>query len=552
MGTLKKLTAVCLAFALGMGMLAGCSISALKDGGSAGASSPHTEYDSAPYPGSPTSREGADYYYYNPPEYPPDYYRPNTEEYADITEQGFYPTLTRPLSTFAADVDTASYANLRRMIYEGQGIAGIPGNAVRIEEMLNYFDYDYAAPKAGELFGMTSQVANCPWNPDTKLLIMGFATKDIDYSQIAGSNLVFLIDTSGSMSSQDKLPLLQESFKTLIEQLDESDRISIVTYAGQERVVCEGVPGSDKRGLTHAIDNLSAGGSTNGEAGLKMAYKIAQKHFIEGGNNRIIMASDGDLNVGISSTNDLYDYVSKQRETGVYLSVLGFGTGNYKDSKMETLADNGNGAYHYIDCAEEAEKVFGKDLCANLVTLAKDVKLQVEFNSSQVKGYRLIGYENRAMADEDFEVEAADAGEIGWGHQVTVAYELVLPDSKIEIPLPDLKYRDPGSRASESSEWLTCTVRYKAPDTDKSYENRYVVDKTSYTTRPSDDWAFAAAVIEAGMVLRDSDHRGEASLAQAEKLLAGTRIADRYKKEFAALVSQLDDQPYYQKRGTYY
>jgi len=534
MNTKKKIIALFLTAILSAGMLAGCT----PAGYSPSKTDDYYYYENSGAPmASPLGGDnynGSDYKYYYAPQYNFD-----NEEYAEITEQGFLSTSIRPLSTFASDVDTASYANLRRMINDGASSENIPADAVRIEEMLNYFDYDYAAPKNGELFGMTSQIADCPWNQDTKLLIMGLATKEIDYSRIAGSNLVFLIDVSGSMSSPDKLPLLKKSFKTLVDGLNENDRISIVTYAGDERLVCEGVPGSEKRELKNAIDRLSSGGSTNGQAGLELAYEIASENYIEGGNNRIILASDGDLNVGISSTDELNDYVTTQRETGVYLSVLGFGTGNYKDAKMETLADNGNGAYHYIDCIDEAEKVFGKDLAANLVTLAKDVKLQVEFNPAMVKGYRLIGYENRAMKDEDFHNAAADAGEIGWGHQITVAYELVMFDSKMEIPGSDLKYQDTPDPKNMTEEWLTCNIRYKAPDTEKGYENTYIVDKQSFTDRPHNDWHFAAAVIETGMVLRDSEYLGDASLRQAKKLLGEASLNDRYKKEFAELLNAL-------------
>jgi len=543
MSTLKKLAASCLALALCLGVLSGCMSSlqgaestptkSTNSGLALNSAQPNGGLAGAPS-ATPSESDGSspsnDYLPYN------DF---SDEEYALITEQGFYSTLARPLSTFSSDVDTASYANLRRMIKSGAGLGDIPVDAVRIEEMLNYFSYDYATPASNELFGMTSQVADCPWNPDTKLLIMGFSTEKIDYSQIAGSNLVFLVDVSGSMSSSDKLPLLQDSFDILIEGLNANDRVSIVTYAGQERVICEGVPGSEKAKLSSAIHSLKAEGSTNGQAGLQTAYDIAQKFFIEGGNNRIIMASDGDLNVGIRSTSDLYNYVTQQRASGVYLSVLGFGTGNYKDAKMETLADHGNGAYYYIDCIEEAQKVFGEDLCGNLVTLAKDVKLQVEFNPEHVKGYRLIGYENRAMTDQDFNNAAADAGEIGWGHQITVAYELVMADSKIDIPIPELKYQNSDPALSGSSEWLTCTVRYKDPATDEGSEDRYTIAAESYTATPSADWNFAAAVIETGMIIRDSGHRGSASLDQASRLLDNANLEDSYKKEFAELMQLL-------------
>lgn len=490
---------------------------------------------------------------------PPDPFYPNTEEYNVLDEPGFVSTTAFPLSTFSADVDTASYCNLRRMVSGGTRARDIPSGAVRIEEMLNYFDYDYALPEKGDLFGVTSEIADCPWNPDTKLLVMGFATEPVEYDRTAGANLVFLIDTSGSMGEPDKLPLLQDAFAELAEGLTDRDRASIVTYSGSERVVLEGASGADTRTITRAVDSLVADGSTNGEAGLEMAYRVAERTYLEGGVNRIVMASDGDLNVGISSESDLHDYVSSQRDKGVYLSVLGFGSGNYKDNKMETLADNGNGTYHYIDCIEEAEKVFGKDLAANIVPLADDVKLQVEFNPAYVKGYRLIGYENRALADEDFADDAVDAGEIGAGHQLTIAYELIAHDSALDIPAVELKYGgtgDAGGRGNDSSsrkdsehmdngdvddgtresaetngetlaesgdklsgEWLTCSMRYKPAGTSASVERSYPVTEASLSNSPSSDWTFAAAVIECGMVLRDSKHCGTASLREARALV---------------------------------
>ncbi len=345
----------------------------------------------------------------------------NTEEYSDIDEVGFISTKSRPLSTISADVDTASYANLRRMLRDGWKTLAtaevgtsddkksgedeypveyydydydytgvIPAGSVRIEEMLNYFDYDYATPEGEDLFRINARLGKCPWNPDTELLVLGYATgkEDESFAQ-KGSNLVFLIDVSGSMDEADKLPLLQSSFGELVGTLGENDRVSIVTYSGEEEVVLEGAKGKDQQTIMRAVRGLKAEGSTNGEAGLRMAYEIAEKNRIEGGINRIVMASDGDLNVGMTSESDLHDFVDKQREKGIYLSVLGFGAGNYKDNKMETLADHGNGSYHYIDCEAEAKRVFGERITANLVPFADDVKMQVEFNPAQVKAYRL-------------------------------------------------------------------------------------------------------------------------------------------------------------------
>lgn len=506
--------------------------------------------------------------------YDPSFY--NTEEYNAINEPGFIATATRPLSTFAADVDTASYANLRRLINEGYGLAdvyddapvtadiediedaeyyayeypyemgAIPKGAIRIEEMLNYFTYNYALPQGDDLFGTTVQLADCPWNADTKLLVMGFATNPETGTATAGRNLVFLIDTSGSMDEPNKMNLLQDAFAELTDQLEPNDRISIVTYSGYEEVVLDGASGSDARTIQRAIDKLRPEGSTNGEAGLKMAYELAQKHFVEGGVNRIILASDGDLNVGMSSESDLHDYVESMRDTGIYLSVLGFGSGNYKDNKMETLADAGNGNYHYIDCLEEAEKVFGSDLVANLVPLANDVKLQVEFNPAKVKGYRLIGYENRALADEDFRDDTKDAGDVGPGHQLTVAYEIVPIDSNMDIAQADLKYSENNGEVSTSNEWLTCTMRYTpvqqsegegfVVEASEPREQSIVVDDANLTATPSDDWRFAASIIEFGMVMRDSEYKGTTTLASVDELLDGCDLSSAERKDFQRLV----------------
>ncbi len=477
------------------------------------------------------------------------------EEYAHLDEPGFVPVAAQPLSTLSADVDTASYCNLRRMASDGVAPGDVPAGAVRTEEMLNYFDYDYAAPAEGELFGVTAQAGACPWNPDTVLLILGFSTQAHDAADPDGSNLVFLIDTSGSMNSCDKLSLLKDSFATLINQLDERDRVSIVTYSGEECIILEGASGADKATIMHAVESLDAHGATNGGAGLATAYEVARRNFIKDGVNRIVMASDGDLNVGMTSEGELHDFVEHERESGVYLSVLGFGDGNYKDTKMEVLADCGNGMYHYIDCIDEANRVLSENLRSNFVPLADDVKVQVEFNPAQIKGYRLIGYENRTLAAEEFEDDSIDAGEVGAGHQFTVAYEVVPAESSFEISEPDLKYNDsngsgswrdaeqdnsanerwpdagkdeegsaeaPAERAFDpvdsSDEWLTCSVRYKPAEHDESVEQQAVVDASSFSKGPHADWHFAAAVIEYSMLLRDSDYAGSASHDEALQL----------------------------------
>ncbi len=462
----------------------------------------------------------------------------NTEEYGAIRETGFISTRANPLSTLSADVDTASYANLRRMIFSGCRLDDIPAGAVRIEEMLNYFTYDYAQPAAGERFAITTHLGPCPWNPQAQLLTLGFSTADEPAAAARGRNLVFLIDVSGSMADRDKLDLLKDSFEVLVNELDANDRISLVTYADGEELVLEGAPGNDESTILRALDRLQAGGSTNGERGLELAYETAERNFIEGGVNRIIMASDGDLNVGMTSESDLYDYVQAKRETGIYLSVLGFGAGNFKDNKMETLADNGNGSYHYIDCIDEAERVFAHNLSANLVPFADDVKVQVEFNPAVVKGYRLIGYENREMADEDFLNDEKDAADVGPGAQFTVCYEVILADSDFEIPVPDLQYSTPSATdAVHAGELATATLRYRAFDDGAVHEQ-----STSISTEESidGDWYFAAAVVEFGMYLRNSEYLGTTTPESISDLIARSpSSADR--DGFAYMVDYLFD-----------
>ena len=471
----------------------------------------------------------------------------NTEEYDSIEETGFVSVATKPLSTVSADVDTASYCNLRRMI--NARYDAVPTGSVRIEEMLNYFTYDYATPTGDEDFAATAQIAPCPWNPDTQLLVLGFATAPESAATDKGSNLVFLIDVSGSMDGDDRLGLLQDSFAVLTDQLDENDVISIVTYSGEEKVVLDGASGADARDIQRAIDKLDANGSTNGEAGLRMAYELAEKHFIEGGVNRIIMASDGDLNVGMTSESDLHDFVDQKRESGIYLSVLGFGEGNYKDNKMETLADHGNGNYHYIDCIAEAEKVFGEDLMANLVPFADDVKVQVEFNPAQVKAYRLIGYENRALADEDFLDDTVDAGDVGPNTQFTVAYEIALADSALDVAVPELKYGDNGAGSAAdqlerytdqnayADELLTASLRYRAFADDAVHQTEAIVHRSDITDNPNDDMAFAAAVIEFAMNLRGSEYAGTSSMDTVLALLDSMELTGE-RKDFRDLVEK--------------
>ena len=465
----------------------------------------------------------------------------NTEEYNSIREIGYQSVANSPLSTFSVDVDTASYSNLRRMIENGYNLEDIPAGAVRIEEMLNYFSYDYNLPDGDEPFGVTTVIGDCPWNKDAKLLQIGLKTEEIDFSEAPDSNLVFLLDVSGSMHSDDKLPLLQKSFALLVEELTEKDRVSIVTYAGHDEVVLKGVSGDEKSTIIDALESLKAGGSTNGADGIETAYRLAEEYFIKGGNNRVILATDGDLNVGVTSESALEALVTEKKESGVFLSVLGFGTGNIKDNKMETLADKGNGNYAYIDSLSEAKKVLVEQMGATLVTVAKDVKLQVEFNPAYVAGYRLLGYENRMLQTEDFDDDTKDAGEIGAGHMVTALYEIIPVDSAQEIPQTELKYQtDQGNAGVENGEWLNINIRYKDPDSDESKLCSYPVTEDAYMARPTEDFYFAAAVAEFGLLVRDSEYKGEASFENIKKLLKKVDTdADEYKDEFVFLVRKL-------------
>ena len=430
----------------------------------------------------------------------------NTEEYNAIVERGFVSPLSAPLSTFSIDVDTASYANVRRYLMNG---GYVPPDAVRIEEMINYFDYDYPKPTGDVPFSVTTELGICPWNEENKLLLIGLKGREVDMGDIPPSNLVFLIDVSGSMLSENKLPLVKEAFLLLIENLRPYDRISIVTYAGSDSVVLEGATGDEKLAISQAIQDLEAGGSTAGSKGIKTAYQIARKNFIKDGNNRVILATDGDFNVGVSSEGELIRLIEKERDKGIFLSVLGFGTGNIKDNKMEALADNGNGNYAYIDTILEARKVLVEEMGGTLLTIAKDVKLQVEFNPAKVKGYRLVGYENRMLNDEDFDDDTKDAGEMGAGHRVTALYEIIPADSPAEVGSTDLKYQQ--SQVVESDEWLNIKIRYKDPDQDQSKLLSLAVDSSQESQITSESFDFASGVAEFGMLMRDSQFKGNGS-----------------------------------------
>ncbi len=467
----------------------------------------------------------------------------DTEEYNYQKENSFVSCAVNRFSTFAADVDTASYANLRRQVTQN---GEVNPDSVRVEELINYFRYDYPQPAEGEPFGVYTEITDCPWNDQTKLLRIGLQAQDLDTDEMPASNLVFLIDVSGSMDEYNKLPLVQRSFLTLVETLGEDDVVSIVTYASGEKVVLDGVPASDKNRIMQAIEALEADGSTNGAKAMEMAYDLAEKHFIKGGNNRVIMATDGDFNVGITSEGELTRLVQKKAKNGVFLSVLGYGMGNYKDNKLESMADNGNGNYAYIDTIDEARKVLVDEAGGTLFTVAKDVKLQIEFNPDTVKGYRLIGYENRVMNAEDFANDAKDGGEIGAGHQVTAMYEIVPAGSDFEIFEPEGKYGQTAEPASgdatgSAGEYCTVNIRYKAPDGDTSALLSYPVDGSSVRDEMSADQKWCAGVAQVAMLIRDSEYKGTTDYNAVLEMLKSVS-ADDFRNEFCDIVSKLQKQ----------
>ncbi|MDD4149625.1 MAG: von Willebrand factor type A domain-containing protein [Bacteroidales bacterium] len=436
------------------------------------------------------------------------YVEHNTESYDFIQENGFKDVVNDPLSTFSIDVDRASYANVRRFINNSQ----MPyADAVRVEEMINYFDYDYENPKGEHPFSTHLELGNCPWNDKSKLLMIGIQGEEIEAENIPACNLVFLIDVSGSMNSDNKLGLLKKSFRLLVDKLRPEDKVSIVVYAGAAGCVLPSTSGKDKAKILASLDKLSAGGSTAGGAGIKLAYDIAIENFIKGGNNRVILASDGDFNIGASSDSEMERLIEAKRDLGVYLTVLGFGMGNYKDSKMEKLSNKGNGNYAYIDNIMEANKIFGQELWGTLYTIAKDVKIQIEFNPSKVKEYRLIGYENRMLNKEDFNDDKKDAGEIGSGHTVTAIYEIVLADGTESSDKVDpLNYQT--SNVVKSNDIMTLKIRYKKPDQDFS---RLITEKVTSNdvnkSENSKNFMLAVSVAEFGMLLRNSEFKGSAS-----------------------------------------
>jgi Ca-activated chloride channel homolog len=463
----------------------------------------------------------------------------NTEQYNRIYDNSFLDPRDNPLSTFSIDVDAASYSNVRRFINNGQLP---PPDAVRTEEMINYFEYNYRQPDGDSPFSITTDISACPWNINNKLMLIGIQGDKGDRENLAPSNLVFLIDISGSMADNDKLPLIKKAFKMLVRQLNEQDRIAIVVYASTTGLLLPSTPGNCKDRINSAIDQLQADGCTAGGAGMQLAYQTAREYFRKSANNRVIWATDGDFNVGPSSDEEMVRMIEQRRDQGIFLTILGFGEGNLKDSRMEQIADKGNGNYYYIDGIQEANRVFGSQLQGTLFTIAKDVKLQVEFNPARVQAYRLIGYENRLMAEEDFNNDTKDAGEIGCGHSVTALYEIIPSENNCYPPMVDeLKYQKPKPEYgySSSDELLTVKIRYKEPDGKVSKKIEIpVVDKRRPFVSASDNLRFAAAVAEFAMMLRDSQYKGNLTYTQIISTAQNALGYDEngYRHEFVRLV----------------
>lgn len=466
----------------------------------------------------------------------------NTEEYNYIKENSFLSVATSPLSTFAADVDTGSYTNFRRMLYDGYRLEDIPQGAVRVEEMINYFSYAPIEYQDDESrFGVSYETNICPWNEDHELLMLTVGTKDVDLEYV-GNNFVFLIDSSGSMNSYDKGTMAIESFKLLAETLTADDRVSIVTYSGASATILDSCPGNKYSKICNALDSIEFGGGTNGSGGITAAYELAAENFMEGGNNRVIIASDGDMNLGITSQSGLTELITEQKESGVFLTVLGYGYGNYSDANMESIADYGNGNYYYIDCLEEAERVLVQNLKQTTVTVAKDVKFQVEFNPMEVSEYRLIGYENRTMAAEDFEDDTKDGGETGAGQTVTVLYEIVRNETGETSS--DLRYQGNRSLTEDAmnGELLTLSIRYKEPDGVRSVEENYYVNSNyGAYSKMSKDFSFAAGLAQLSMLINDSDYLGNTTFASTMALLEAGSVGDKeYRTQLVRMLEQVD------------
>ncbi|HEY5754585.1 MAG TPA: VWA domain-containing protein [Steroidobacter sp.] len=459
----------------------------------------------------------------------------DTERYDHQKDNGVQLAAEQPVSTFSIDVDTGAYANVRRFLNDGQLP---PQDAVRVEELINYFDYDYATPNTRDTpFRVSTELAAAPWNSQALLMRIGIKGFEAEAKERPAANLVFLIDVSGSMDSPDKLPLLKNAFRLLTDQLTSRDRVSMVVYAGSSGVVLEPTPGNAKNEIQEALARLSAGGSTNGASGIQLAYKLAHDTLVKGGINRVVLATDGDFNVGTVDFEALVDIVERERSTGVELTTLGFGTGNYNEKLMERLADAGNGNYAYIDTLSEARKVLVSQLSSTLYTIAKDVKIQVEFNPSEVLEYRLIGYENRMLAREDFNNDKVDAGEIGAGHRVTALYEVIPAGAKGRVD--NLRYGAQAEATVGKGELANVRLRYKKPGSDTSQLLEYPIRKDSVADRLSADFRFAASVAAFGQLLRGGKYMGDFNYGDVTKLASGSLGADAegYRKEFVSLVA---------------
>lgn len=467
--------------------------------------------------------------------------QPDTEEYGNIVENSFVAAGENPLSTFSIDVDDAAYSNVRRFIESG---LTPPAGAVRIEELINYFDYDYAPPLNADPFAVYTEISGCPWNNKHRLVHIGLKGKDIPTESLPPANLVFLIDVSGSMDEPNKLPLVQSSLKLLTEKLRAKDKVAIVVYAGAAGLVLPSTAGNDKTTINRAIDELKAGGSTAGAAGIQLAYNVARNNFLTEGNNRVILATDGDFNVGVSSDDALVNLVEEERKSGVYLTVLGYGMGNYKDNKIQQLADKGNGNHAYIDNLNEAKKILVNEFGSTLFTIAKDVKLQVEFNPTRAASYRLIGYENRLLQKEDFNNDQKDAGEIGAGHTVTALYEIIpvgITDN-FSSTVDKLKYQTSNKLVAENTnEMMTIKIRYKEPAAIQSkLMVKPVMDEQITLQKSSDNFRFAASVAAFGMLLRNSSYKQKANYEAVIELAEGAsgKDANGYRNEFQSLVKK--------------
>jgi Ca-activated chloride channel family protein len=464
----------------------------------------------------------------------------NTEEYSTITENQFKKVIETPISTFSIDVDAASYSNMRRFINQNQ----MPyKDAIRIEEMINYFNYDYEYPKDNVPFAVNTEISDCPWNKQNKLVHIGLQGKQMEQGSDIKSNFVFLLDVSGSMNSANKLGLLKKSFSLLLDALKPTDRVAIAVYAGAAGLILPSTEVSEKKKILDALNNLKAGGSTAGGAGIKLAYKIAEENLIKDGNNRIILATDGDFNVGVSSTSELVKMMEEKRNKGIFLTILGFGMGNYKDGRMEEIADKGNGNYFYIDNILEAKKVLVTELAGTMFVIAKDVKLQIEFNPAKVDSYRLIGYENRLLNKEDFNDDKKDAGELGAGHTVTALYEIVPANAKTEKKVDDLKYQqlETTPYAYKTNELMFVKLRYKEPkeDTSKLIEHT-LQDEGVKFDKTSNNFRYSAAVAEFGMLLRESKFKGDSTFDSVLEMAKGSMGKDDfgYRAEFVQLVEK--------------